>query len=50
MRTDQHPNTIYIEYCKDCSSHQWNTRHIEHKYEAYFQKCKRSLIIVASYL
>ena len=32
-----------IEYCQNCSQHQWSTRHVEAKYYEYFMRVKDEL-------
>ncbi len=32
-------NTIYVEYCRSCETHNWCTHHDESKYHETFIKC-----------
>lgn len=34
---------IFIEHCKNCSSHNWCTNHDESKYLSYFESCKKHI-------
>lgn len=35
---------VYIEYCIDCPSHQWSTKHDEEKYYRYYKTCKDEIM------
>ena len=42
--------TISIETCRDCSNHMWNTRHVEAKYNQYFESSTFYNLLVATEL
>lgn len=41
-------NTVFIEHCKNCKKHTWNTNHNQKKYEEFFTKCKSLKILFLS--
>ena len=47
-KTVDNDRIVYLEFCENCSSHAWCTRHVESHYSNKAVECKIEILIASA--